>query len=112
MKEIIAYCGINCAECPIYIATQDNDEKLRKETAEKYELKLEDCYCDGCGGDGKRIAAFCNKCEVRTCATNKKLENCAYCDDYPCELLNKLHEMYNANNAKSRLKAIRKDLRR
>lgn len=110
MKEIIAYCGINCTECPIYIATQNNDEKLRKETAEKYELKFEDCYCDGCSTDGKRLATFCNKCEVRICTNKKKVENCAYCDDYPCQTLTKLHEMYNADKARETLKEIRKGL--
>ena len=110
MKKLIAYCGIECAECPIYIATQNNDEKLRKETAEKNELKAEDCYCDGCSTKGKRLATFCSNCEVRICTIKKKLENCAHCDDYPCELLNKLHEMYNANIARATLKEIRGSL--
>jgi len=112
MKEMIAYCGIDCAECPIYIATQNNDDKSRKETAEKYELKLEDCYCDGCGTGGKRLATFCNKCEVRLCASKKELENCAHCDDYPCQTLIKLHEMYNADKARETLKEIRKELKK
>ena len=30
---MIAYCGLNCTECPAYIATKANDDKLREEAA-------------------------------------------------------------------------------
>ena len=31
MGNIIAYCGLNCSDCPAYIATQKDDiEELKK----------------------------------------------------------------------------------
>jgi hypothetical protein len=110
MRKLIAYCGIDCADCPIYIVTQNNDEKARQEIAIKNGLRAEDCYCDGCTTKTGKVATFCDKCEVRICTIKKKLENCAYCDDYPCVTLNKLHEMYNANKARATLKEIRRGL--
>jgi hypothetical protein len=29
-EKMIAYCGIACSECPAYVATQKNDDKLRE----------------------------------------------------------------------------------
>jgi len=31
MEKMIAYCGINCAGCPTYLATQKNDDSMRKQ---------------------------------------------------------------------------------
>ena len=53
MEKMIAYCGIDCLECGAYIATKNNDDKLRKETAEQWSKKLdfefnwENLNCDG-----------------------------------------------------------------
>ena len=30
-------------------------------------------------------------CEVRKCTIDRGLENCAYCEDYGCEKLQKVH---------------------
>jgi Protein of unknown function (DUF3795) len=27
MEEMIAFCGLNCAECPAFLATQENDDE-------------------------------------------------------------------------------------
>ena len=34
MKKLIAYCGLDCEKCDAYIATQNDDQALRKKTAE------------------------------------------------------------------------------
>lgn len=87
MSKVIAYCGMVCSDCDLYIATMNNDEELRKELAAKYTTedhiaKPEDFYCEGCfkiKGEG---------CEIRQCAAKKQHENCAACDKYSCDLLN------------------------
>ena len=33
MKKMIAYCGLDCEKCDAYIATINDDQKLRKKTA-------------------------------------------------------------------------------
>jgi hypothetical protein len=54
MKEMVAYCGLVCTECPTYQATQKNDNNARAKIAEawskqfKVNLKAEDINCDGC----------------------------------------------------------------
>jgi hypothetical protein len=44
----------------------------------------ENVRCDGCTSDG-RLAD--KNCPVRPCAIEKGVENCAHCDEYPCDKL-------------------------
>ena len=39
MNNLIAYCGINCENCPAYIAYNTNDDKLREKTAKQWDLQ-------------------------------------------------------------------------
>jgi len=96
MHKQLGYCGMDCAECLAYIATQADDDEERKEVADKwskdynYEFKPEDINCDGCIAEG-RHTAHCNICEIRKCGQDQGVINCAYCSNYPCE---KLEEFY------------------
>ena len=110
MSGTIAFCGIDCGECKALIATQKNDAKLKKQVAGEWskafghQMKPEDINCVGCLVlDGPHIN-YCNICEIRTCGTKKKVQNCAYCVEYKCEKLGKFHE--NAPEAKDRLEQI------
>jgi hypothetical protein len=112
MRETIALCGINCAECKAFIATQKDDDSLRRETAAEWskqfghEVKPEEINCNGCPNlDGRHIDYCSNICEIRKCGIAKKVVNCAYCLDYKCDKLATFHE--NAPNAKSKLEEIR-----
>ena len=114
MSEMIAFCGINCGECPAFLATQKDDDAKRKETAEAWSkqfnatIKPEDINCDGCIPENKRIFSYCNICEIRKCGREKHVENCAHCSEYICQ---KLAEFFNmAPEARSTLEAIRKNL--
>ncbi|MFW9951439.1 MAG: DUF3795 domain-containing protein [Candidatus Thorarchaeota archaeon] len=109
MKEFIAYCGINCSECPAYIATQKGDtmelEKVAKEwSSEIMPFKPEDLYCDGCNKDG-RIFSWCEECPIRICCQQKGFENCAYCEEYFCDKLKLTFD--KTPSAKERLDKIR-----
>ncbi len=33
---MIAYCGLNCSHCDAYIATQENNDSKRENTAQKW----------------------------------------------------------------------------
>ena len=111
MKSMIAYCGINCGECPAYIATQKNDDNERKKVAEMWakqynpNIKAEDINCDGCTSNGARQFSWCNECPIRKCGTEKAVGNCAYCPDYSCEKLAEFFKM--APNAKITLEKLR-----
>ncbi|MEW5867056.1 MAG: DUF3795 domain-containing protein [Bacillota bacterium] len=111
MERMVAYCGIVCTECPAYIATQNNDEEGRRRTAEKWSRELglditpEDCICDGCRAFDGRLGGYCGECPIRACGIQKGLENCAYCDSYACDELNKF--LGNVPTARAVLDALR-----
>ena len=89
---MIAYCGLNCLKCDAYLATKENSEQKRKETAEKWSrmyrinINPEQINCDGCKSDGQRFF-HCNMCNIRQCCQTKRVENCAACKEYICEAL-------------------------
>ena len=114
MQKTIAYCGIDCAKCDTYIATQTNDNNLRKEVIENYknnlklDLKLEDINCDGCNSDGT-LFFFCGSCRVRKCAKKKNYDNCAFCEEFICRKLEGMYKIFPPDRkAKETLENIRK----
>ena len=85
MKQLIAYCGINCEKCEAYIATQNNDNALREKVARLWsemngvEITPEMINCDGCRVNGVKTP-FCDKyCQIRQCALVKAFETCGDC---------------------------------
>ncbi|MFX0096811.1 MAG: DUF3795 domain-containing protein [Candidatus Hodarchaeota archaeon] len=112
---MVAMCGLTCTECPGFIATQKNDYEAKKKLAEAWSsesevLKPEDINCDGCVVVGKRQISFCSTCDVRNCGIGKDLKNCAYCDEYPCEKLDRLWGFLKTPGAKATLDEIKKGL--
>jgi hypothetical protein len=75
---MVAYCCLECDKCDAYIATQNNDEKLRAKVAEQWKMDIEKINCDGCKSDN---ALF--NCEAKKCAIARGLPTCAHCDDFP-----------------------------
>jgi hypothetical protein len=112
MEKMIAVCGLVCSDCPAFIATQKDDDEERKKVAEtwckefKVDVKPEDINCDGCVADSQRLFNYPKVCEIRKCGLEKKLKNCAYCDEYACEKLTDFFKM--APQAKTNLDEIRK----
>lgn len=92
MDRMIAYCGLLCEDCEAYIATQNNDDALRREVAEKwtkaynYPFKVEDINCDGCLPDTSKSIGHLNICPIRKCGREKEVKNCGWCSDYSCTL--------------------------
>jgi len=112
---MMAYCGLTCDSCPIYLATLEQDKSHQQEMrisiarlcSEQYgmNLKPEDITdCDGCRIESGRLFSGCEKCKIRKCARQKGLENCAHCSEYACE---KLREFFVTDQgAKTRLDMI------
>ncbi len=116
MEKLFSYCGIICQGCPIFMATQEKDkekkEKMRVEISRltkelcDMELKPEDVKdCDGCRVEGGRLFPESKKCKIRKCAREKGVENCAYCNEYPCEELKAFFA--SDPDAKARLDVIK-----
>jgi hypothetical protein len=111
-EKMISYCGLVCSGCPTFIATQKNDDKMREETAKKWsemfraDIKPADINCDGCTSNSTKLFNYCGQCDIRKCAKEKGVKNCAYCAEYPCEKLSAF--LKNAPEAKAVLDEIRK----
>ena len=116
MSEIIAYCGLDCHSCPIYLATREKNKEKQKEKRKEILRLIEEHYgleynleditdCDGCLSDTGRLFSACRDCPIRKCATNKELQSCAYCGEYICETLEELFA--KEPSARDRLNKIR-----
>ena len=116
MENIIAHCGIVCSDCPTFKATKMNSDAERKRVAELWTkqygrpFKPEEINCDGCLTRGTRVFSYVGICEIRKCAQKRNLKNCAYCGDYNCEKISKLHEQ--APKAKETLDNVRNNLKK
>jgi len=90
--KMIAYCGLNCSNCDAYLATQQDNDGKREETAQKWsklykaEINPEQINCDGCKSDGKKFS-HCSVCDIRQCCITNRVENCAECEHYICDTL-------------------------
>jgi hypothetical protein len=93
MTTLFAACGLDCAKCDAYIATQADDQAALEKLAEKWRvdysapnISAANILCDGCMAGGRTID-HCQECKIRACVQEHKLENCATCPDYACENL-------------------------
>lgn len=104
MNELVAYCGINCADCQLYIATMNNDTQLKKEISLRWgklynrTFDIEDMQCYGCKS-GKKIF-LSKKCDITPCNINKGNDTCRQCENYPCERIIKFYEWQKSNDTK------------
>ncbi|MFZ5917020.1 MAG: DUF3795 domain-containing protein [Chloroflexota bacterium] len=94
MDKMIAYCGLICTDCPAYLATQANDRAGLERVAAMWrqefnapDITVESVICDGCVTDGGRKCGHWSECDVRACAMERGVVNCAHCDDYGCPII-------------------------
>ncbi len=118
VTEMIAYCGLSCQACPISLATRQENKRLQARMRFKIAQFCKELYgkdfqpadnsdCDGCQAGG-RLFSECYNCPIRNCASEKKLENCAYCPEYACA---KLETFFRTDPiARTHLDAIRTNL--
>ena len=94
MDKLIACCGLDCRKCDAYIATMNNDDNLRKKTADLWS-KLNDAKitpeminCTGCRMDGVKTPFCDSMCQIRQCTMTKMLPTCGSCTSIEsCEKL-------------------------
>jgi len=74
---------LDCGACPVGMANERGDKGELARMAHQWGMLPEELQCGGCKGDV--TAKFCARCIMRKCATEKGLEFCFQCGDYPCE---------------------------
>lgn len=105
MPKMIAYCGLDCSNCPTFIATQNDDDEAREKAVALYaqkfgmHLQKEDINCDGCLRVGGRKIGYCQVCEIRQCCLDKGLKHCVVCPEQPCAKIRRFHEFSPAAKA-------------
>jgi len=93
MDQMMAPCGLECAKCPAYIATQAGDPVEITLVAEAWSrawrmrVRPDEIWCDGCTSTSERKYKYAWKCEVRSCGMARGVPTCAHCPDYVCETL-------------------------
>ena len=85
MKDLIAFCGLDCETCEARIATLADDDALRKKVAKLWselngaEITPEMINCVGCRVNGVKTPYCDVLCPIRQCALLKKVETCGDC---------------------------------
>lgn len=85
MKNLIAYCGLDCEKCDARIATVNHNDALREKTAKLWSelngipITPEMINCVGCRADGVKTPFCSNICEIRKCAMRSGVETCGGC---------------------------------
>jgi hypothetical protein len=84
-KYMTAPCGLDCFNCPVYLAGEN--EKLREAVAKYLNLPLEQAVCGGCRAEKGAPAAegLNGKCNVYQCTEKKGISFCCDCSDFPCD---------------------------
>lgn len=107
--DYLCYCGLYCKMCSLIAIMPNEDRALLNTMKEdgwevfgRYEYKGFETFwailsklsktdttsllCrGGCGDPG---------CQIRKCARQKKLDVCAFCEEYPCSRLQELSNAY------------------
>ena len=82
MDTKIAYCGIYCGACGIYLATGNNElEGLSKEL----NIPVNYLACEGCRSDRNNLC--CMNCGIKRCCLYKNIQACNECGEFPCAVL-------------------------
>ncbi len=112
-KELIGCCGIDCETCDARIATINNDNTLREQTASLWSklngatITADMIICTGCRLEGAKTV-FCDAlCPVRHCVKEKGFCTCADCAEMDrCETLGRI--VINNPSVIERLKKLRR----
>jgi len=98
MSDMVAYCGLVCQTCPIYLATRNDDKEAQAGARAEIARLCNEHYgttyrpeditdCEGCRTESGRLFAPCRDCLIRRCARGKGVQTCADCGEYACERL-------------------------
>ena len=92
------YCGHDCSKCVTYIATQRNDDNLRRRSQSFYtekfnlDIPLEKFNCNG--GRSNKIFELCKECSFIQCCKQHDIDSCSKCPEYPCKEISDYQAKY------------------
>ena len=104
MKDLIAYCGLDCGKCEAHIATLNDDDELRKKVSKEWselngvEITPEMINCQGCRTNGVKTVYCDSLCQIRQWAMKRNMETCGSCSEM--DTCNKV-AMVIGNNAEA-----------
>ncbi len=81
-KLVSAVCGLYCRACSLYIATEEDGERIST-IANLLGQTVEESRCTGCHSE--QLSIHCAECVIKACAEKKNVLFCAQCDEFPCE---------------------------
>lgn len=87
MRDMIAYCGLDCEKCDAYLATIRDDQVLREKTAKLWSelnnapILPEHINCEGCRMNGVKTVYCDSLCSIRQCALIKSVITCGDCPE-------------------------------
>jgi hypothetical protein len=85
-EKLVSACGLYCGACGIFLATQENDAEKLLQYAIVLNQPFDETLCDGCRANRK--SGHCkNMCSFIKCTSDKGIEFCGTCSDYPCKEL-------------------------
>jgi hypothetical protein len=108
---MIAFCGLDCAQCEAYQATQAKDLAWQQRIVDQWkkefnaDVDIAGVACDGCMSASGPWCAHCAECDIRACGQSRGLTTCAVCPDYACEKLQAFFAM--APGSQANLDALR-----
>ena len=83
------YCGHDCSKCVTYIATQTNNDDLRRQAQIFYkesfglDILIEKFNCEG--GRSQNVFELCKECPFKKCCIEHGIDACSKCSEYPCK---------------------------
>ena len=95
----IAYCGLNCAECPAFLATLSGYEYSKKKIAQEWskiyntDISPDDINCLGCKSREGVYFSYCYECSIRLCAEERSIDTCIDCAEFPCIDLKEMFDL-------------------
>ncbi len=98
--QMTAPCGLDCFNCPLYLAPEDPVAKAMVEQwAKQYDVPLDVMKCNGCRNHNGRIPVQihlngeAHRCAAYECVQSKGLHHCGECETFPCDNLHPYADM-------------------
>ena len=97
-KDTKCYCGHDCSKCITYVATQRNDNNLRRQSQNFYKenfgqvIPLEKFNCNG--GRSDKVFELCKECLFIKCCKKHNVDFCKKCPEYPCKNISDYQAKY------------------
>jgi hypothetical protein len=85
--QMTAPCGLDCFNCPMYLANEN--QELKSAISKKRNIPAENIGCKGCRNENGTIPHLCmtEPCNVYKCIGQKDIDFCCDCSDFPCDYL-------------------------